>query len=258
MTRTYVVTGAASGIGLATVQKLQGLGHRTVTVDRRDADVDADLSTRAGRDQMVEAVNALTGGVVDAVVASAGTNNRGRIDVQVNFFGAVATLAGLRPLLAAGSAPRAVAVSSFAVLEDIDEATVDACLAGDEPAAIAAVDALGQADLMQVYASSKRALARWVRRNAPTAHWAGAGIALNTVGPGVVHTPMTEPLLGDPGLSELLLAAVPMPFQGVLAPEALAHHLVALTDPELRGMTGQTIFVDGGADCLRRGDDVWR
>ena len=48
-----------------------------------------------------------------------------------------------------------------------------------------------------------------------------------------------------------------MPFDGVLAPEAIAHHLVALTDPAIRGMTGQTIFVDGGGDCVRRGDDIW-
>ena len=35
MTRTYVVTGAASGIGRATVAALDRLGHRTVAVDRQ-------------------------------------------------------------------------------------------------------------------------------------------------------------------------------------------------------------------------------
>lgn len=257
MARTYVVTGAASGIGRATVNALGRLGHRTVTVDRGGADIDADLATTAGREQMIEAVSRATGGVVDAVVASAGTVGRGRTDVQVNFFGAVATLEGLRPMLAAGTSPRAVAVSSFAVLDDIDEAAVAGCLAGDEPDALAAVDALDHADQMRAYASSKRALVRWVRQVAPTPDWAGAGIALNTVGPGVVRTPMTAPLLDDPGLSSMLLASVPMPFGGVLPPEAIAHHLVALTDPALCGMTGQTVFVDGGADCVRRGDDIW-
>jgi NAD(P)-dependent dehydrogenase (short-subunit alcohol dehydrogenase family) len=257
MTRTYVVTGAASGIGRATAAALEGLGHRVVTVDRHGADITADLATAAGRSQMVDAVSGLTRGVVDAVVASAGTFNRGRTDVKVNFFGAVATFDGLRPLLAAGASPRAVAVSSFAVLDEVDDAIVAGCLTGDEEAALARVAALAPADQMRAYASSKRALVRWVRRVAPTPAWAGAGIALNTVGPGIVRTAMTEPLLDDPGLSGLLLDSVPMPFDGVLAPEAIAHHLVALTDPAMRGMTGQTIFVDGGGDCVRRGDDIW-
>ena len=86
MARTYVVTGAASGIGLATAARLDALGHRVITVDRREADVVADLSTTDGRRGMVDAVADRTGGVVDAVVASAGTANRGRTDLQVKFF----------------------------------------------------------------------------------------------------------------------------------------------------------------------------
>jgi NAD(P)-dependent dehydrogenase (short-subunit alcohol dehydrogenase family) len=257
VTRTYVVTGGASGIGLATVEQLATLGHRTITVDRAGADVNADLSGDAGRTQMVAEVDRLTGGVVDAVVACAGTVNQGRTDVQVNYFGAVATLEGLRPMLAAGTDPRAVAVSSVAVLDQVDPALVEACLDGDEPAALAAVDALAPAARMQTYSSSKRALARWVRRVAPTAPWAGAGIPINTIGPGVVRTPMTEPLLADERMAEQLLAMVPMPLGGILAPEAIAHLLVQLTDPLILGMTGQTIFVDGGGETTSRGDDIY-
>lgn len=257
MTRTYVVTGAASGIGLATADQLRRLGRRTITVDRQDADVIADLSTPEGRQHMVDDIAGRTGGRVDAVVASAGTFNRGPVDVRVNYFGAVATLEGLRPMLTAGTDPRAAVVSSFAVMDDVDDAIVEACLHGDEPAATAAAAELPAHLTTRAYASSKRALARWVRRVAPTDAWAGAGIALNAVGPGVVRTPMTSAVLDDPDLSTFLLAAVPMPYQGVLEPDAVAHHLVTLTDAEMRGMTGQTIFVDGGADCVRRGDDIW-
>jgi NAD(P)-dependent dehydrogenase (short-subunit alcohol dehydrogenase family) len=177
--------------------------------------------------------------------------------VQVNFFGAVATLEGLRPMLAAGTAPRAAVVTSVAVLDQVDPDIVEACLRHDEPAAVAASDALGAADNMRSYASAKRALARWLRRTAPSEPWAGAGISLNSVGPGVVRTPMTEPLLADERVADLLLAAVPMPFGGILAPAAIAHHLLALTSPDLLGMTGQTIFVDGGGECLSRGDDIY-
>lgn len=257
MARTYVVTGAASGIGAATVERLQQLGHRTIGVDRAAADVEADLSTPAGRLAMVDAVGDRTDGVVDGVIACAGTVNQGRVDVQVNFFGAVATLEGLRPLLAGSPAPRAVAVSSVAVLDEVDDRLVDACLAHDEPGAMAAVDALPVEHAARTYSSSKRALARWVRTAAITDAWAGAGISLNTVGPGIVRTPMTAPILDDPKIAPFLLERVPMPFQGILAPEAIAHHLVVLTDAALLGMTGQTIFVDGGGECATRGDAVY-
>lgn len=257
MPRTYVVTGAASGIGAATVARLDGLGHRTVTVDRRDAEVQVDLSTVEGRSRMVEAVAELAGGVLDAVVACAGTAHRGRTDVQVNYFGAVSTLVGLRPMLSAGSDPRAVVTTSVAVLDAVEPRLVEACLAGDEDAAIEIVDALPPQERMCAYPSSKRALARWVRRVAPSDDWSGAGIGLNTVAPGIVRTPMTAPLLDDPTLAGLLVDRVPMPYQGMLAPDAIAHHLIALTDPAMRGMTGQTVFVDGGAECLARGDDIY-
>ena len=49
MSRTYVVTGSASGIGRATTDLLTERGHRVIGVDVRDADVVADLSTAEGR-----------------------------------------------------------------------------------------------------------------------------------------------------------------------------------------------------------------
>lgn len=258
MPRTYVITGAASGIGAATARVVAHEGHRVITVDRRDADVIADLSTAAGREHMVDAVTAVVDGYVDAVIACAGTIGRGAMDVQVNYFGAVATLAGLRPLLAAAPAPRAVAVGSFALLEAVNEDLVAACLNDDEATALELVAATPSEVSQQFYASAKRALARWVRRSAPTAEWAGEGIALNTVAPGVIRTPMTAPFLEHPKLAGLLLASVPMPLEGVLEPDDVAHVLVAMTDPAFRGVTGQTLFVDGGGDCVRRGDDIWQ
>jgi NAD(P)-dependent dehydrogenase (short-subunit alcohol dehydrogenase family) len=253
MARTYVVTGSGSGIGAATAELLDAQGHRVIGVDLRDAEVCVDLASTEGRAQLVEQVGEMSGGRIDAVVACAGTVSRGHTDVRVNYFGAVATLEGLRPLLVRGAEPRAVAVASYAVLGAVDADLVDACLGGHEQRAVEAVPA----DPMVVYGSTKRALARWVRAAAPTPAWAGAGVALNAVGPGIVRTPMTEPLLGDPGIAQLLLAAVPMPFGGIAEPGAIATVLAFLTSAELRSLTGQLIFVDGGGDCVQRGDDIW-
>ena len=49
MTRTYVITGAASGIGAATYRILNEAGNKVIGVDIHDSEVNADLSTSAGR-----------------------------------------------------------------------------------------------------------------------------------------------------------------------------------------------------------------
>jgi hypothetical protein len=146
---------------------VEQLGCRVITVDRHDAEVTADLSVVAGREQMLEGVTKASGGSVDVVIACAGTIGRGAMDVQVNYFGAVATLGGLRPLLARGADPRALAVASFALLDDVDPEIVAACLNDDETAAVALATATPAETSQRLYASAKRALARWVRRCGP-------------------------------------------------------------------------------------------
>jgi NAD(P)-dependent dehydrogenase (short-subunit alcohol dehydrogenase family) len=253
--RTHVVTGAASGIGRATGDLLRARGHRVIGVDRVDAEICVDLATPEGRAELVDAVNHLTGGAIDAVVVAAGTAQQGATDISVNYFGAVATLVGLRPLLAGGDSPRAALVASYAVVGPVSKEVVDACLSGDEAGALAveADDPLG----FVTYASSKRALARWMRRQAVSPDWAGAAIALNAVAPGIVRTPMTAGLLADPRLSEALQEAIPMPLGGIAEPRDVAELLAFLTSDACRATTGQTIFVDGGSDCITRGDDVF-
>ena len=251
--RTYVVTGSASGIGRATCALLTSEGHRVVDVDQRDATITADLSTPAGRASMVDDVRDATGGRIDAIIANAGVNGDAAMCVRVNFFGAVATLTGLRPLLAGSPAPRAVATASSSVMNAFDQATLDACLAGDEDAAVAAAARIGLAG----YPTSKRALARWIRRQAPLQTWAGAGIGLNAVGPGVVQTPMTAPLLEDAAMVELIEAAVPMPYGGQARPEQIARAIAFLADGATERITGQVLFIDSGADAVLRGDDIW-
>jgi NAD(P)-dependent dehydrogenase (short-subunit alcohol dehydrogenase family) len=146
---------------------------------------------------------------------------------------------------------------SFAVVSPVDDELVRGCLAGDEAAALKRAGALPPAEPFLAYASAKRALARWVRRTAPTESWAGAGIALNAVAPGIVRTPMTQSFLEDDTMRRTLEAMVPMPLGGITDAETVAESIVFLASPLAAAITGQVLFVDGGADCVRRGDDVW-
>jgi NAD(P)-dependent dehydrogenase (short-subunit alcohol dehydrogenase family) len=258
--RTYVITGAASGIGKATRELLESQSNRVIGADIAGSDVDADLGTREGRDTLVTEVERLSGGAIDAVLAVAGLASPTVATASVNYFGAVATLEGLRPLLARSEAPRAVAVTSMASLMPHDDALLTAFLDGNEAAALARAAELEagppeQANL--IYGSSKQALSRWVRRNAPTPEWAGAGIPLNAVAPGVVLTPMTASYTATEEARTQLAAQVPMPLNGFFGPESVAQLLAWLSGEENAHLCGQVIFIDGGSDAVIRGDSTW-
>jgi NAD(P)-dependent dehydrogenase (short-subunit alcohol dehydrogenase family) len=256
MARTIVVTGSASGIGAATAKLLHDRGDRVIGVDLAGADIDADLATPEGRAAMVDAVTEMSGGMVDAVVANAGSAAQVPLTVSINYFGAIATLEGLRPLLAASDAPRAVITSSMASFMDNDEELVIACNSGDEEAALARAQVLadaGEGVEQLIYASTKNAINRWMRTVAPTDDWAGAGIPMNAVGPGVIETPMTAGFLETEEGREMLAQMVPMPLGGNGRPEEVAELIVWLASPANSKMTGQAIFIDGGADAVLRG-----
>jgi NAD(P)-dependent dehydrogenase (short-subunit alcohol dehydrogenase family) len=260
MTRTYVVTGAASGIGKSTTELLLERGHRVIGVDLHDADVTVDLATAEGRAALLEEVTRLSGGRIDAIIANAGLATPTATTVAVNFFGAVATLEGLRPLLRGSSAPRAVATVSMASLFPPDEELLTALLAGDETSALArgaVLEAAGGDAGNTIYGTTKRALARWVRGHAATPDWAGEGIPLNAVAPGVVETPMTADFTGSEEARAAVLQMVPMPLNGIFQPRDVAYLLAWLTSEENAHLCGQVVFIDGGSDVVIRGDSTW-
>jgi NAD(P)-dependent dehydrogenase (short-subunit alcohol dehydrogenase family) len=269
MQRTTVVTGAASGIGAATTRHLRARGERVIACDLHDADVIADLATEDGRAALVDGVTRLSDGKIDAIVANAG-GGPPETCLQLNFFGAVATLDSLRPLLAESKAPRAVAVSSVASLRAPDAAILDACLKQDEAAAIAAAWALFEARAsktpanplpanvqtpLDLYGNAKRALQTWCRRAAPIAQWAGAGITLNVVALGFYDTPAAAYVLSNPETRDAMGRMVPLRGAYPGRPEEAAALLAWCVSAENSQMTGQLLFADGGMES-QRGDQI--
>ncbi|ATY13164.1 short-chain dehydrogenase [Amycolatopsis sp. AA4] len=252
MPRTVVVTGASSGIGAALSRLLAERGDQVLGVDLKGSDIDADLSTPPGRTAAAEEVGKRTGHV-DAVVTCAGTANPGEVMVTVNYFGSTEFIEALQPLLAKSEAPRVVLVGSISGTQPNDPAVVEACLRGDEQAALtAAREAIADNRALQLYPSSKSAIAQWARRTSVSEGWADAGIAVNVVAPGVVRTPMTDGLFADPQMKAVMDKAVPMPLHGYAAAEDVARVLAYFADAATTHITGQVVYVDGGAEATLR------
>lgn len=252
-----VVTGSASGMGAATRARLEAEGRRVIGVDLRDAEIVADLGTPEGRATAIAGVKAIAGDALDGLVTWAGvagvTGRPGSLLVSVNYLGTIALLEGLRPLLANGNQPAAVAISSNSTTcqPDVPLDVVEACLAGDEAAARDAADA---ATSLAAYPATKLAIARWVRRHAPTDEWAGAGITLNAVAPGKVETPLLDETRRDEAIGPLV-DAFPVPIGRSGTPDELAAFVAFLLGPDARFFCGSIVFVDGGTDAQLRADD---
>jgi len=259
MSRTIVVTGAASGIGKATAELLQSRGDTVIGVDLKGTDVNVDLTSSEGRAALVDQVREISGGTIDGILAIAGLAHPIPATVGVNYFGMVSTLEGLRPLLAGSDAPRAAGVASMASLNPVDDVLVDAMAAGDETAALARAEILAadESTGYLIYGSTKKAFAQWIRREAPTDDWAAAGIPLNAIAPGVIVTPMTAPLLESEEGREQIRAGVPMPLNGFAEAVVPARLLAWLVSEENSHLCGQVVFIDGGSDAVIRGDSTW-
>jgi NAD(P)-dependent dehydrogenase (short-subunit alcohol dehydrogenase family) len=252
--RTYAMTGGATGIGAELKRQLLSAGHRVISVDIKEGDVIADLSTTAGRQAAIDGVRALAPEGLDAFIPCAGLPPVAKpfsLIVQVNYFAVVATVEGLRDLLAMKKGNVLFVSSNSAPMIGTADPVVQACLAGDEAAACAMVEGR---DGQTAYGGSKRAMTIWMRRH--VVEYAAAGIRLNAVAPGITMTPLTDRVMADKEFGPAIKAFGDMVPVGYNAqPVHIANVMRFMLSDEASYLCGSVFFVDGGSDAMLRPED---
>jgi 2-keto-3-deoxy-L-fuconate dehydrogenase len=236
-----IVTGGASGIGLATASMLADGGATVACLDLtpdRVGDPLVGVFCDVGDDASVVAAVAAAAerlGGIDIVVSNAGIGAQGSVEdnsddewrkvFEVNVFGMARVVRAAMPHLRRSDAPAVVLTSSIAAWAGLQQRAVYSASKG-------AVQALGLAMATDCLVD---------------------GIRVNMVAPGTADTPWVGRLLdtaADPAAERAALEAR-QPMGRLVSAEEVAHAICYLASPRSGSTTGTVLAVDGGMHGLR-------
>ena len=243
--KVALVTGGASGIGLSAAQAFVEAGARVVLADRN-----ADGVSEAAREIGPNAA-AVGGDVTNeddaAAMVDACVQHFGRLDIAFNNAG----------------------IGGFAPIQDYDldafRRVIDVCLTGvflcikHEAKQLlaqggggsiintASLNAMQATEGLSAYCSAKAGVAMLTKVAA--LELGRQGIRVNAIGPGLIRTPLTQGLRDVPGLEDAFVNEAPIGRIG--EPADIAELALYLASDASSLMTGQTLFIDGGANINR-------
>ena len=240
--RVALITGAASGIGLATLDALTAAGWRVAAIDRNEATLDKLRQRAAGSAALhVAACDVCDEAAVTAVVSDV-VKRFGRIDGVVNSAGIGADIPALdTPVDLFRRILDVNVIGSFIVAR----AVARVIKVGGNGGAIvnmASISGLRGSKGRVAYGASKGAVVTMTQVLANDL--AEFGIRVNAIAPGPIETPMVAELHSKED-RELYMRYMPMARYGT--PAEIASAVVFLLDGSVSGfITGEILAVDGG------------
>lgn len=254
----YVITGASTGIGAETRKILISQGHEVFNIDYKDGDVSVDLVSKEGREIAIKAVFERYPDGIDALICNAGVGPTAPANVifALNFFSVRDLSEGLRPLLKKKRGNCVITCSNSITNQTVRNDWVDMVSnVLDEDRILEYFQDIPREMGPSCYSSSKKALAKWIRRS--SASWAFDGLRLNAVAPGNTTTPMTKGLT-EAQMDAALIIPIPTRYgrKEFLDAEEIANALVFMSSKLASGINGVILFVDGGIDALLRSERI--
>jgi NAD(P)-dependent dehydrogenase (short-subunit alcohol dehydrogenase family) len=241
--KVAVVTGGTSGIGETTVRLFVGEGARVVIVARRPGPGD-DLVAELG----AETTRFLSGDVASESTAKTAINlaeSWGGVDVLVNN----AAIDWVSPIIETSEADvRRVLDTNFIGAFLMQREAARRMLERGRGSIInlTSRNASVGVPTMGLYAAAKGALLSLTR--AAAIEWAGQGVRVNAVAPGLTATPLVRTWIDeqqDPIAFEKAVSAL-IPQGRMAQPIDIANAILFLASDESQHVTGITLAVDGG------------
>jgi 3-oxoacyl-[acyl-carrier protein] reductase len=235
-----LITGGSGGIGQALARRLRARGC-TVVLSARDASRLQAVCDEIGAEAIPTDVT--VSGQVDDLVAQV-LARHGRIDGLAHCVGSIL----LKPLHLTSDDDWAKTLqlnltSAFQVMRSVvgkHRAAVSIALVSTSAAAVGLPN-------HEAIAAAKGGIEGLVRAVAAT--YAGRGVRVNAVAPGLVRTPLAARITSSEAAMKTSLALHPLGRIG--EPDDVAAVLELLLDPANSWITGQIIGVDGGMSAVR-------
>lgn len=243
--KVAVVTGGASGIGLAIARRFVAEGANVML---------ADVNAAAGNDRAKEIGSAcafteadLSGEAGAEAMVKAAVSQFGKLDIGVNAAG-IGTLASITEHTieqwdsVLNVNLRGVFLSTKHEARQMREQGTGGAIVN-----IASINARQPAEGMAAYCCSKAGVEMFTKVAAM--ELAEHGIRVTAIGPGLVDTPLTVPFMNFPPVQDEFLENIPLGRVGT--PEDIASAALFLVSDEASWVTGETLFVDG-AELTKR------